>query len=666
MAVIHILDAQTIDQIAAGEVVERPSSVVKELVENSMDAGADAITVEIREGGIELIRVTDNGCGIMREDLANAFLRHATSKIRSAEDLDNVLSMGFRGEALGSIAAVAKVELVSKYKDALMGSRYVIEGGAEKELDEVGAPDGTTIIVRSLFYNTPARRKFLKTAATEGGYVADLMEHLAMSRPDISYTFIQNRQVKFSTSGNGDLKEVIYRIYGKDTAREVIPIINERDGMTIEGYLGTPVNARANRNFENYFINHRYIKSSLIAKGIEEGYRAYMMQHRFPFCVLHITMDTQEVDVNVHPSKMDVRFRDQQQFMDFIIRAVSETLSAREMIADGGAVSEKTEKKILRETPEPFEQKRREAETKVNRSENITDQFKTGMDQSENIVNQYATNRNQSEGAADQSNPAVQKDKFDFNLPPEQSSMLHKILEPKQPQGKVVKPVPKNNILKERDHIFVERPTQMEMFGKQRVLSEESRKRYKIIGQVFETYWLFELEDNLYFVDQHAAHEKVNYERLMKQLRDAQVYRQQMDPPIVVTVTGAERQILMDVMEYLAELGFEVEEFGGNEFALRTIPMELYQNEPKDMFLEILSELTETGLSDTPDIIRQRIATMACKASVKGNMKLSLSEMDALLDELLTLDNPYHCPHGRPTIFSMSKYEIEKKFKRIV
>lgn len=636
MAVIHVLDAQTIDQIAAGEVVERPSSVVKELVENSMDAGADAITVEIREGGIELIRVTDNGCGIMREDIANAFLRHATSKIRSAEDLGSVLSMGFRGEALGSIAAVAKVELVSKHKEALMGNRYVIEGGVEKELDEVGAPDGTTIIVRSLFYNTPARRRFLKTAATEGGYVADLMEHLAMSRPDISYTFIQNRQVKFSTSGNGDLKEVIYRIYGKDTAREVIPIINEQNGMTIEGYLGTPVNARANRNFENYFINHRYIKSNLIAKGIEEGYRAYMMQHRFPFCVLHITMDTQEVDVNVHPSKMDVRFHDQQQFMDFIIKAVSETLSAREMIADGGAESEKTEKEIVREAPEPFEQKRREAD------------------------------RNQSEGIADQSNPAVQEEKFDFNLPPEQSSMLHKILEPKQPQGKAVKPVLKNNVLKERDHIFVERPTQMEMFGKQRVLSEESRKRYKIIGQVFETYWLFELEDNLYFVDQHAAHEKVNYERLMKQLRDDHVYRQQMDPPIVVTVTGTERQTLIDVMDYLVELGFEVEEFGGNEFALRTIPMELYQNEPKDMFLEILSELTETGLPDTPDIIRQRIATMACKASVKGNMKLSLSEMDALLDELLTLDNPYHCPHGRPTIFSMSKYEIEKKFKRIV
>lgn len=636
MAVIHVLDAQTIDQIAAGEVVERPSSVVKELVENSMDAGADAITVEIREGGIELIRVTDNGCGIMREDIANAFLRHATSKIRSAEDLGSVLSMGFRGEALGSIAAVAKVELVSKHKEALMGNRYVIEGGVEKELDEVGAPDGTTIIVRSLFYNTPARRRFLKTAATEGGYVADLMEHLAMSRPDISYTFIQNRQVKFSTSGNGDLKEVIYRIYGKDTAREVIPIINEQNGMTIEGYLGTPVNARANRNFENYFINHRYIKSNLIAKGIEEGYRAYMMQHRFPFCVLHITMDTQEVDVNVHPSKMDVRFHDQQQFMDFIIKAVSETLSVREMIADGGAESEKTEKEIVREAPEPFEQKRREAD------------------------------RNQSEGIADQSNPAVQEEKFDFNLPPEQSSMLHKILEPKQPQGKAVKPVLKNNVLKERDHIFVERPTQMEMFGKQRVLSEESRKRYKIIGQVFETYWLFELGDNLYFVDQHAAHEKVNYERLMKQLRDDHVYRQQMDPPIVVTVTGTERQILMDVMEYLAELGFEVEEFGGNEFALRTIPMELYQNDPKDMFLEILSELAETGLSDTYDIIRQRIATMACKASVKGNMKLSLSEMDALLDELLTLDNPYHCPHGRPTIFSMSKYEIEKKFKRIV
>lgn len=630
MAVIHILDEQTIDQIAAGEVVERPSSVVKELVENSMDAGADAVTVEIRDGGIEMIRVTDNGCGIMKEDLANAFLRHATSKIHSAEDLSRVLSMGFRGEALGSIAAVAKVELISKHADALMGNRYVIEGGTEKESEEVGAPDGTTIVVRKLFYNTPARRRFLKSAATEGGYIADLMEHLAMSRPDISYTFIQNRQVKFSTSGNGDLKEVIYRIYGKDTAREIIPIINRQNGMTIEGYLGTPVNTRANRNFENYFINRRYIKSSLIAKGIEEGYRAYMMQHRFPFCVLHITMDTQEVDVNVHPSKMDVRFHDQQQFMDFIVQAVKETLSSREMIADCGPAPEKEKKKIVREAAEPFEQKRRGAEAADNKSDGIGREWQA-----------------------------------DFQLQPEQNNMLHKILEPKTP-GKPVRPVPKNNILKERDHIFVERPEQMELFAPQRVLSESSRRRYKIIGQVFETYWLFELEDNLYFMDQHAAHEKVNYERLMKQLRENQVYRQQLDPPIVVTVTGAERQTLAEALRYFEELGFEVEEFGGNEYAVRTVPLELYQNDPKDMFLETLNELAETGLAGTPETVRQRIATMACKASVKGNMKVSLTEMDALLDELLTLENPYHCPHGRPTIFSMSRYDIEKKFKRII
>lgn len=626
MAVIHILDEHTIDQIAAGEVVERPASVVKELVENSMDAGADAITVEIKDGGIELIRVTDNGCGIMKEDIPNAFLRHATSKIHTAEDLNNVRSMGFRGEALGSIAAVAKVELISKHTDALMGNRYVIEGGAEKESDEVGAPDGTTIVVRSLFYNTPARRKFLKTTATEGGYVADLMEHLAMSRPDISYTFIQNRQVRFSTSGNGELKEVIYRIYGKDTAREIIPIISEQDGMTIEGYLGTPVNNRSNRNFENYFINCRYIKSNLIAKGIEEGYKAYMMQHRFPFCVLHITMDTQEVDVNVHPSKMDVRFHDQQQFMDFIIKAVAETLSAREMIADCNLSPEKEEKKIFKESPEPFEQKRRKSEEPS----------------------------------------AVQEGQTDFRLQPEQNSMLQKILEPK-PMGKITRPVQKNNpILKERDHIFVERPVQMELFDKQRVLSESSRKRYKIIGQIFDTYWLFELDDNLYFVDQHAAHEKVNYERLMKQLQKNTIYQQQLDPPLVITVTGAERQMLLDALEYFEELGFEVEDFGGNEYAIRAIPLELYLNDPKDMFLDTLNDLMETGLTGTPEIIRQKIASMACKASVKGNMKISLMEMDALLDELLTLENPYHCPHGRPTIFSMSKYDIEKKFKRIV
>ena len=617
MAVIHLLDDHTIDQIAAGEVVERPSSVVKELVENAMDAGAGAITVEIKDGGIELIRVTDNGCGIMKEDIPNAFLRHATSKIRSADDLHEIHSMGFRGEALGSIAAVSKVELISKYRDSLMGSRYIIEGGSAKGLEEIGAPDGTTILVRNLFYNTPARRKFLKTAATEGSYIADLMEHLALSRPDISYTFIQNNQVKFTTSGNRDLKEVIYRIYGRDTSKEIIPIISEQDGVTIEGYLGTPVNTRSNRNFENYFINQRYIKSKIITKGLEEGYRAYLMQHRFPFCVLHITMDTKEVDVNVHPSKMEVRFHDDNKFLGLITKAVADTLSRKEMIADCNLVPETDTKEVVKKAPEPFE--------------------------------------------------AVRRDKTEAIQPfemQERKPLLNRILESSQPEHTIS--AIQHNVIKEKDHIMVERPKQLELFDEQRVLSEQSREKYRIIGQIFDTYWLFELEDKIYFLDQHAAHEKVNYEHLMKQVRENNVYKQQLDPPIIISVTGQERQMLINMMEYFESIGFEIEEFGGNEYAIRTIPLELYQNHPKEMFLDILNELSETGINGTPDIICQRVATMACKASVKGNMKLSLSEINVLLDELLTLENPYHCPHGRPTIFSMSKYEIEKKFKRII
>ncbi|MBP3469485.1 MAG: DNA mismatch repair endonuclease MutL [Lachnospiraceae bacterium] len=643
MAVIHLLDDHTIDQIAAGEVVERPSSVVKELVENAMDAGASAITVEIKDGGIELIRVTDNGCGIMKEDIPNAFLRHATSKIRSADDLHEIHSMGFRGEALGSIAAVSKVELISKYRDSLMGSRYIIEGGSAKNPEEIGAPDGTTILVRNLFYNTPARRKFLKTAATEGSYIADLMEHLALSRPDISYTFIQNNQVKFTTSGNSDLKEVIYRIYGRDTSREIIPIISEQDGVTIEGYLGTPVNTRSNRNFENYFINQRYIKSKIITKGLEEGYRDYLMQHRFPFCVLHITMDTKEVDVNVHPTKMEVRFHDDQKFLELITKAVADTLSKKEMIADCNLVPETDVKEVIKKTPEPFEVMRRE-DTPVS---SVVEKRKASVSEEfcfeDNVITE---NKVQSLNA------------------PESIPLLSKILNSSETSGTISDI--QHNVIKEKDHIMVERPKQLELFDEQRVLSEQSREKYRIIGQIFDTYWLFELEDQLYFLDQHAAHEKVNYERLMRQVRENNVYKQQLDPPIIISVTGQERQMLINMMEYFESIGFEIEEFGGNEYAIRTIPLELYQNHPKEMFLDILNELSETGINGTPDIICQRVATMACKASVKGNMKLSLSEINVLLDELLTLENPYHCPHGRPTIFSMSKYEIEKKFKRII
>ena len=653
MGKIFVLDNITIDKIAAGEVVERPASVVKELVENAMDSGASAITVEIKNGGIEFIRVTDNGKGIEKEDIPKAFLRHATSKIRQIEDLDTVLSMGFRGEALASIASVAKVELITKCHDELMGNRYVIEGGAEKELEEIGAPSGTTIIVRNLFYNTPARRKFLKSESAEGGHIADILEHLALCRPDIAFSFIMNGKTKFSTAGNNDLKEVIYRIFGRETAKEMIPVSYEKDGIKMEGYLGTPVNNRPNRNYENYFINKRFVKSDIIAKGIEEGYKAYLMQHKFPFCVLNFEMDTRNLDVNVHPAKMEVRFHNKQDFYDFLSGAVRETLQAKEMISDCVVTEPVKEKFHFDSSPQPFETNRRISEDLP--AQNFTAEI---SDKKDAIINapkeEHAENNIDDTDTSD--NDFFVAKVLDSLSSDKENADIHK------------------NVIKEKEHIFVEKdyvisqkPVQLSLFEEEeRVLSEKARKNFTLIGQIFESYWLLTYGENLYFIDQHAAHEKVNYEKLMKRYRDNAVVSQQINPPIIVSLSPKEGIWLKDNLTYFLNLGFELEAFGGNEYALRAIPLELYQNDPKDMFLSALNELVEAVPDKAPDVITDRIATMACKASVKAGKTLSRAEMEELLDELLKLENPYHCPHGRPTLFSMNKYEIEKKFKRII
>lgn len=653
MGKIFVLDNITIDKIAAGEVVERPASVVKELVENAMDSGASAITVEIKNGGIEFIRVTDNGKGIEKEDIPKAFLRHATSKIRQIEDLDTVLSMGFRGEALASIASVAKVELITKCHDELMGNRYVIEGGAKKELEEIGAPSGTTIIVRNLFYNTPARRKFLKSESAEGGHIADILEHLALCRPDIAFSFIMNGKTKFSTAGNNDLKEVIYRIFGRETAKEMIPVSYEKDGIKMEGYLGTPVNNRPNRNYENYFINKRFVKSDIIAKGIEEGYKAYLMQHKFPFCVLNFEMDTRNLDVNVHPAKMEVRFHNKQDFYDFLSGAVRETLQAKEMISDCVVTEPVKEKFHFDSSPQPFETNRRISEDLP--VQNFTAEISDKKDAIINAPKEEHAENNIGDTDTSDNDFFVAK-VLDSLSSDKENADIHK------------------NVIKEKEHIFVEKdyvisqkPVQLSLFEEEeRVLSEKARKNFTLIGQIFESYWLLTYGENLYFIDQHAAHEKVNYEKLMKRYRDNAVVSQQINPPIIVSLSPKEGIWLKDNLTYFLNLGFELEAFGGNEYALRAIPLELYQNDPKDMFLSALNELVDAVPDKAPDVITDRIATMACKASVKAGKTLSRAEMEELLDELLKLENPYHCPHGRPTLFSMSKYEIEKKFKRII
>ena len=695
MAQIHILDSETIDKIAAGEVVERPASVVKELVENAIDAKATAVTVEIKDGGIELVRVTDNGCGMERDQIRKAFLRHATSKISNAEDLIRVSSLGFRGEALSSIAAVSKTEVITKTKDSMTGIRILLEGGMEKAFEEVGAPDGTTFLMRNLFYNTPVRRKFLKQPATEGSYIADLMEHLALSRPDISFQLIQNGQMKFHTSGNGNLKEVIYRVYGRETASALVPIAAESDGIRVEGYLGEPIQVRSNRNHEICFINGRYIKSNVIFRAAEEGYKEYLMQHKFPFFVLHFTMDGTRVDVNVHPTKMDVRFTQPMAFAGFLSDAVRQTLQRREMIPEAYLTTQKErnrqnqqeEAQLKKEkVPEPFEQRRihafavKEDSQPYEAKGAVNGTLKAGAVQS--LLDRYTERKTPAPVAQTRTLPVIPRQK------PEAIQGTAKATEPAQEPVSESAPgeevfftetseLPETDVQKECDKEKVSAviPTapardivsgeQMNLF-EEKILTDSNRRKFRIIGQVFETYWLIEFEQKLLMIDQHAAHEKVNYERLMKQYREKAVVSQSLLPPVIVSLSAKEIAVIRENRERFADLGFEIEEFGGNEYALRSVPADLYGCDEKRMFLEVLDELSEDVSFGGLRVVEEKIASMSCKAAVKGNSRISLQEAEALIDELLTLDNPYHCPHGRPTIVAMTKAEMEKKFKRII
>ena len=709
---IHVLDSRTIDRIAAGEVVERPASVVKELVENAIDAGSTAITVEAREGGIEFIRVTDNGCGIEREQLPTAFLRHATSKIEDADDLNHIVSLGFRGEALSSIAAVSRVEIITKRKENLTGTRMVLEGAKEQSIDEIGAPDGTTFLMRNLFFNTPVRRKFLKQPATEGSYITDLMEHLALSRPDISFKFVLGNQTRFHTSGNGDLREVIYRIYGREIAAELVPIQIEENGIKVEGYLGKPVLVRSNRNFEIYFINGRFIRSGVIAKAIEEGYKQYLMQHKFPLCVLHITMDTETVDVNVHPSKMDVRFSDGMAFARMLSDKIATTLRNREMIPDASLEDEKAiQKKALEEKkaswkehiPEAFESKREESyrvmeaakyeavpkdrrefiqkpiwqESHAGVQTSIRKPESSGKPEEDAVENAPETTTAQKpqailpNAAMDQTKTAgaatsPEDDFFVEAVSPEDMKTSAPELETTAVEANSAISAVSTQETAFDTEPEVKNAEQLNLF-EEKLLSMQNRSRYRIIGQVFDTYWLIQFEDKLFIIDQHAAHEKVKYERLMKQFHEKSVVSQRLMPPIIVSLTGQEESVLHTYEDAFRQLGFEVDTFGGNEYALRSVPVDLYGCSERELFLAVLDELSqETGNRGSFQVIEEKIASMSCKAAVKGNNRLSFQEAEELIDELLTLDNPYNCPHGRPTIITMTETDLEKKFKRIV
>lgn len=645
MSQIHVLDPETIDKIAAGEVVERPASVVKELVENAIDAGADSVTVEIKEGGISFIRITDNGSGIEREQLRTAFLRHATSKIENAEDLSCIASLGFRGEALSSIAAVAMVEVITKTADALTGTRMVLEGPKEIAFEEVGAPCGTTFLIRNLFFNTPVRRKFLKSPTAEAGYIIDLMEHMALSRPDISFKFIVGSQTRFYTSGNGELREVIYRIYGREMIQNLIPFNLETEELILDGYLGTPAVVRSNRNYEIYFLNGRYIRSTLLSKAIEEGYREYLMQHKFPLCVLHITLkDISKVDVNVHPSKMEVRFLDGPGIFEAVSAGIRERLRNREMIPDvgieGKQPADQTEK-LLREMIKPGQTA---PGASVSSPKPLVHTIPDPAKAREALLQ-----KTESGGIPELPLP-VEKEKPQAAPEPFEAnrSRQYRVME---------------EMRYEADRQQMQDYRQGELF-EDKVLTPEKRVYFKLIGQVFETYWLIEYEDKLFIIDQHAAHEKVKYERFMKQYHEKKLMTQNLMPPIIVSLSGQEETVYREYAEVFAQLGFEVEPFGGSEYAIRSVPVDLYGCQEKELFLSVLDELLEGGIRGDLTAVREKIASMSCKAAVKGNNRLSTQEAQKLIDELLTLDNPYNCPHGRPTIISMSKYEMEKKFKR--
>ena len=760
MRKIAVLDQNTIDKIAAGEVVERPSSVVKELVENAIDAGATAVTVEITDGGKKLIRITDNGAGIEADQIPLAFLRHATSKIEKVEDLEQIASLGFRGEALSSIAAVSQVELITKTPSAVSGSRYIIEGGVEHSLEELGAPEGTTFLVRNLFYNTPARSKFLKSNMTEANYIHTLMEQLALSHPVISFKYIQNRQVKLHSSGNYSVKDVIYSVYGRDITKALLDAEFENDFMKITGFVGKPEIARGNRSFENYYINGRYVKNNIITKAIESAYKGFLMQHKFPFVSLQMQMEGNDLDVNVHPAKREVRFAREQEVYEAVYDTVRKALMGREMIPKvtlGKSEPVKKEEPVKPSSvPEPFEKKRREqlcghAEKEIKETgisgdrayagagAFVPEKTKSWMERPayQSTVKEPSVSYSAShttETKKPQVFSASEEDLFQGTLREKQEEELKRETETKLPaeenrelkntgrsQMKNTVPVSQNTNQK-KEHWISEKekpesgdflsepaeithtsdspektaqnletvisvetepgisaaesdqnshemtaqePRQLELF-EEKLLAPESRERIRLVGQIFDTYWLAQFGDNFYIIDQHAAHEKVYYERLVKSFQEKTVDSQYLNPPLIVTLNLQEENILKENQKYFSQFGFEIEEFGGKEYRISAVPATLYGFSEEALFLEMLDQLSGSGEKDALDIFASRLATMACKAAVKGNHAMSAKEAEKLIDELLTLDNPYHCPHGRPTIISMTRTELEKKFKRIV
>ena len=673
---IRVLNKETIDRISAGEVVERPFNVVKELVENSVDSGAQAITVEIKGGGIDLIRVTDNGCGVEPSDMKTAFLRHATSKIENARDLEHIETLGFRGEALASICAVSETEMISCIEGSITGNRLFIRGGDEVSFEEIGAPKGTTLIVRNLFYNTPARKKFLKTPSTETSYIVEMMDKIALSHPDISFQLITDNRSRFHTTGSGDLLDVIFRVYGRDTASMLVPISSENDGLVVSGFLGKPEIVRSNRNMEIYFINGRYVKNDFISSAIEEGYREYLMLHKFPVVFINFTIDPSKVDVNVHPAKLDVRLTDQNSFFSFVSASIHDVMKSAEMIPENVLTNDKDKKESERaskeeitsgKNPEPFEY--------VRKGDDILSTVRSYSD----YINGNTSGRSYSYDFSDNASSSVSESGPEDGFFEDERKKISNIVSGAKAVAASSASITDTDIkvsdetsdpvMHEKDNaaeFLAHAQFEQKQLFEDHLLDEGKRAKYRIIGQVFDTYWIVQYEQKMFIIDQHAAHEKVNYERMMKRIYSSENHTQLLMPPVVVSLSATEESVLTDNMDAFKRAGFEVENFGGSEYALRGVPVDLFGHSERELFLAVLDEMSLNPGLGTFKTIDEKIAGMACKASVKGGDRIGFEQAEKLIDELLTLDNPYNCPHGRPTIISITKTEMEKKFKRIV
>lgn len=716
---IKVLDQNTINKIAAGEVIEKPSSVIKELVENSIDSGATAVTVEVKGGGLSFLRVTDNGAGIKKDEVKLAFLRHATSKLVTVEDLLSISSLGFRGEALASIAAVAQVEMITKTADDVTGLRYQIHGGKEISSEEIGAPGGTTIIVRNLFYNTPARKKFMKTDPTEISYIYDLICRICMSHPEISFKFIANGTDKLFTSGNGKLRDIIYHIYGRDITSNLLEINAENDYMKISGYIARPCISRGNRSFEGYYVNHRYIKSAVLTKAIEDAFRTFVMIHKFPFTEINFQVRPDLLDVNVHPTKMELKFANSQDIYSFTYNAIRETLLFKELIPDVAPGKdpkpETFKQRDVGKAPEAFENKRREAivraeERTVPQSQpeqhrpaepqNQPEQLRSAETQTSpqqlcpiepqtssqpvhpviEIIDETSSSNNKGSDVID--NNKMEKPAGNYIYADRNNDLERAIVQnrnvvnespaytaPAPARPSVTAATQDSTVSAASDAAYIEEAgkkyVQQDMF-QEKFLTKEARAKHRLIGQLFKTYWLIEYDGKFFIMDQHAAHEKVKHEELMENYKNKKIYSQYLMPPAVVTLSAAEIEFLHENMEMFEALGYQIENFGGREFKLNAVPDNLFGLDGRELFIDFIADASSSAKKVTIDTFIHKLSTMACKAAIKGNTEISFKEADALIDQLLKLENPYTCPHGRPTVISMTEAEIEKKFKRIV